>query len=109
VRTYKQLLSFCKKNTYDVSTIYSFFSMVDRHKKMHQDLMTTVSKAFSGVLQSFIPYLAQIEKMGIHREPVALFAPGSVASRSYQNLWNKVQKNIISPDGRSAHSNSTGS
>jgi cellulose biosynthesis protein BcsQ len=97
VRTYKQLLTFCKKNEYDVGRIYSFFSMVDRHKKMHRELMGTVSRAFNGVLQSFIPYLAQIEKMGIHREPVAVTAPGSVASKSYQNLWDKIQDSILSP------------
>jgi cellulose biosynthesis protein BcsQ len=108
VRTYKQLLSFCKKNNYDAGRIYSFFSMVDRHKKMHRELMTTVSKAFNGVLQSFIPYLAQIEKMGIYREPVAVSSPGSVASRSYQNLWRKVQKNIISSDGSPARHTSAG-
>ena len=97
VRTYKQLLSFCRKNNYDIDKIYSFFSMVDRHKKMHRELMTTVSKAFNGVLQSFIPYLAQIEKMGIYRTPVAEFSPESVASRSYQNLWDKIQDSILSP------------
>jgi cellulose biosynthesis protein BcsQ len=94
------LLSFCKKKNYDVAKIYSFFSMVDRHKKMHRELMATVSTAFNGVLHSFIPYLAQIEKMGIFREPVAVSSPESVASKSYQNLWSKVQKNIISADGR---------
>jgi cellulose biosynthesis protein BcsQ len=68
--------------------------MVDRHKKMHRELMLSVSKDFRGVLQSFVPYLAQIEKMGIYRAPVTAFAPGSIASQSYQNLWNKVQKKI---------------
>ena len=33
VRTYKQLLSFCKKKNYDATKIYSFFSMVDRKKE----------------------------------------------------------------------------
>ena len=97
VRTYRQLLAFSKKNKYAVNKIYSFFSMVDRHKKMHKELMAAVAGEFNSVLQSFIPYLAQIEKMGIHREPVAVFSPRSVASKSYQNLWNKVQKNILSP------------
>jgi len=60
----------------------------------------TVSKEFDGVLQSFIPYLAQIERMGIHREPVAAFAPSSAGSKSYQNLWNKVQETILSPERR---------
>jgi chromosome partitioning protein len=97
VRTYRQLLAFCQKNRYAVDRIYAFFSMVDRHKKMHKELMAAVAGEFNGVLQSFIPYLAQIEKMGIHREPVAVFAPRSVASKSYQNLWNKVQETILSP------------
>ena len=98
VRTYRQLLAFCQKNKYAVNRIYSFFSMVDRHKKMHKELMATVAGEFNGVLQSFIPYLAVIEKMGLYREPVAVFSPKSVASKSYQNLWHKVQKNILSCD-----------
>ena len=100
VRTYKQLLSFCKKQNHDVAKIYSFFSMVDRKKKMHLELMASVSAAFNGVLKSFIPYLAQIEKMGIYREPVAVSAPESVAAKSYQNLWSKIQKSILSANAR---------
>ncbi len=99
VRTYRQLLAFCKKNKYAVNRIYSFFSMVDRHKKMHKELMATVAGEFNGVLQSFIPYLAQIEKMGIYREPVAVSSPRCVASKSYQNLWRHVQETILSPEG----------
>ena len=98
VRTYRQLLAFCQKNNYAVNRIYSFFSMVDRHKKMHKELMAAVAGQFNGVLQSFIPYLAVIEKMGLYREPVAVFSPKSVASKSYQNLWHKVQKDILSSD-----------
>jgi chromosome partitioning protein len=98
VRTYRQLLSFCKRKNYDVTKIYTFFSMVDRHKKMHREIIAKVSKAFNGVLQGFIPYLAQIEKMGIYRAPVEVYSPGSLASKSYQNLWDKVQKTILSAD-----------
>ena len=98
VRTYHQLLAFCKKKKYDVGKIYTFFSMVDRHKKMHLELMKRVVGEFNCVLKSLIPYLAQIEKMGIHREPVAVYSPGSVASKSYQNLWDKVQKTMLSAD-----------
>jgi cellulose biosynthesis protein BcsQ len=97
VRTYRQLLAFCKKKKYDTARIYPFFSMVDRHKKMHKELMLSVSRDFNGVLKSFVPYLAQVEKMGIYRAPVAVFAPRSLASKSYQNLWSKVQDNILNP------------
>ena len=59
--------------------------------------MVTASKGFKGVLRSFVPYLAQIEKMGIYRAPVAVYSPRSLAAESYQNLWDKVQKNILYP------------
>ena len=92
VRTYKQLLSFCRKQKYDAGKIYAFFSMVDRRKKMHKELMAMMLKEFNGMLRSPIPYLSQIERMGIEREPVAASAPGSVASKAYQNLWAKFQE-----------------
>lgn len=95
VRTHRQLLSFCKKNKYDVSNIYTFFSMVDKRKKMHRELMTTLLNEFNGILPSAIPYLSQIERMGIQREPVAAFLPKSVASKSYQNLWENIRETIL--------------
>jgi chromosome partitioning protein len=96
VRSHKLLLTFCKKNNYDTAKIYTFFSMVDRRKTMHRELMMMVLKEFHGVLRSLIPNLAQIEKMGIKREPVAAFSPKSVASKSYKNLWSKIQETILS-------------
>jgi chromosome partitioning protein len=99
VRALKQLLSFCKKKGYDSGKINTFFSMVDLHKKMHKELMIAVSKGFNNVLESFIPYLAQIEKMGIYREPVAAFSPQSTASKAYENLWAKIQKSMLSARG----------
>jgi chromosome partitioning protein len=98
LRTHRQLSSFCKKRNFDAGRIYTFFSMVDRHKKMHRELIATAPKTLKGVLKSPIPYLAQVEKMGLHREPVVAFSPGSEASRSYQNLWDKVQQIMLSTD-----------
>ena len=95
VRTHRQLLSFCKKNKYDVSNIYTFFSMVDKRKKMHRELMAALLNEFNGVLPNAIPYLSQIERMGIQREPVAAFLPESVASKAYQNLWENIREIIL--------------
>ena len=92
LRTYRQLLSFCKKRDFDEARVYVFFSMVDRHKKLHKELIATAPKTIKNVLESPIPYLAQVEKMGLHREPVVAFSPGSAASKSYQSLWDKVKK-----------------
>jgi len=96
IRSHKLLLTFCKKQNYDTDKIYTFFSMVDRRKTMHREHMVMALKEFNGGLRSLIPYLAQIEKMGIKREPVAAFSPESVASKSYKNLWVKIQETILS-------------
>lgn len=98
VLTFKQLLSFCKKKDYNSDKIYTFFSMVDLHKKMHKELMIAVSKSFNNVLGSFIPYLAQIEKMGIFRAPVVASSPESTASKAYMNLWDRIQKTVLFTD-----------
>ena len=95
VRTYHQLFVFCKKNKIDTSRIYTFFSMVDRRKKLHLSLMETVSRKLSNALKSDIPYLSIIERMGVYREPVVAFSPGSLASKAYQRLWLDLQESVF--------------
>jgi chromosome partitioning protein len=95
VRSHQQLLAFCKKNKYDVDKIYSFFSMVDRRKKLHRELIETVSERSNSVLKSPIPYSSFIERMGIEREPVVAFAPKSAAAKSYQDLWTEINETIL--------------
>ena len=94
LRTYLQLMTFCKKKQINTNRIYTFFSMVDRRKKLHHVLMSKVSAKINGVLNCDIPYLSLIEKMGIYREPVAAYSPGSVASKAYQRLWQQLQKKM---------------
>ena len=95
VRTYLQLLVFCKKNKIDTSRIYTFFSMVDRRKKLHLSLMEKVSRKLSNALKSDIPYLSMIEQMGVYREPVVAFSPSSRASKAYRRLWHNLQKTAV--------------
>jgi cellulose biosynthesis protein BcsQ len=102
IRTHGQLLSFCAKRQFDVSRIYVFFSMVDRHKKMHRELMAKAPETLTNVLDSAIPYLAEVERMGLRREPVVRYSPGSTASKSYRDLWDKVQEMVRSAEGSAA-------
>ena len=94
-RTLSQLLSLFKKKKYDTEKIYAFFSLVDKRKKMHNEFMATISEEFKGVLHNSIPSLSDIERMGIEREPVPVFAPTSAAAKSYQDLWEEVEATIL--------------
>ena len=95
IRTYLQLLVFCKNNKIDTGRIYTFFSMVDRRKKLHLSLMEKVSRKLNNALKNDIPYLSIIEQMGVYREPVVAFSPGSTASKAYQRLWQNLQETIL--------------
>jgi cellulose biosynthesis protein BcsQ len=95
VRTYQQLLVFLKNNGYALNTVFAFFSMVDMHNLLHKDLATNMYRQYKGILWSPIPYLPEIEQMGVHREPVPAFAPDSSAVRAYESLWGEIQSAVL--------------
>jgi cellulose biosynthesis protein BcsQ len=94
IRSYTQLLEFFKKKNYRKKKIFTLFSMVENRKSLHKEMMEYVSANFQRVLTSQIPYLSEIERMGIKREPVAAFGQRSLAAKSYQNLWKELQETI---------------
>lgn len=95
VRTYHQLLAFLKRNGYALDKVYAFFSMVDMHNLLHRDMATSMYKKYRDILWSPIPYLSDIEQMGVHRGPVPAFAPSSPAAQAYYDLWAEIQKVIL--------------
>ena len=90
LRTCGMLLDFLKENKVkDVKTAL-FFSMADRRKKIHREVMD--STEFEGVklLENHVPYSAEVEKMGLHRAPVGVFSPKSKAADAYANIWREI-------------------
>ncbi len=90
LNTYEQLVSFFEEDELDRSMLIPFFSMVEVRKSVHQSLMKELSKKMPNICQSFIPFLADVEKMGINRKPLMEFSPKSKASVSYQALWHEI-------------------
>ncbi len=95
VHAHEQMLSFLGESNYAPERVYIFCSMVDRRKKMHRESCDNIQSTFDRVLHSAIPYLSEIEKMGLTREPVAASAPRSIAARAYQNLWSEIQEVVL--------------
>jgi cellulose biosynthesis protein BcsQ len=89
----QQLYRFLEEIGESRSKIMVFFSMVEKRKKMHWELMRQLVKK-KGVLPSLIPYLADIEKMGLYRQPVSAALPNSTASAAYSDLWQEITKRI---------------
>jgi chromosome partitioning protein len=94
VRTLDQLTEFVAGFNGRRPEIRAFFSMVDRRKKLHQEITRDLAAERSEVAATPIPALSLIERMSVERAPVTAFAPGSVAARAYRALWSEIVKDI---------------
>ncbi len=94
VRTYEQILAYFDKSASKHLKILPFFSMVDRSRPLHKDLVDNLSKQYREILSTAIPQTKSIEMMGIHRAPVGHFAPESASAQTYEKLWREMQAKI---------------
>jgi chromosome partitioning protein len=90
VRAYEQLQDFCAEDRMSAAKLLPFFSMVDRRRQLHCDLVTEFASAHPEVLRSFVPYASQVERMGEHRAPLSVFAPASPGARAFVSLWTAL-------------------
>ena len=86
-----QLLKLFKKVACTKQKLLAFFSMVEKRKSMHKGVMEKYSK-YPLFMASYIPYRAEIEKMGLTRQPVADSSRNSIAAQSYEMLWQEIRE-----------------
>jgi chromosome partitioning protein len=90
VRTLDQLTEFVAGFNGRQPKVRAFFSMVDRRKKLHQEITRDLSAKRTGVAATVIPALSLIERMAVERAPVTAFAPRSQAARAFRTLWSEI-------------------
>jgi cellulose biosynthesis protein BcsQ len=90
LRTFDQLTGFVATAGRHQPQVRAFFSMADRRKRLHRDVIATLGRDHPGVAQSVVPALAIIEQMAERRAPVPAFAPTSRAAVCYEQLWAEV-------------------
>ena len=90
VRTLDQLQDFVGEFKGRKPEILAFFSMVDRRKKLHREIIERLSAERAEVAQTTIPALSVIETMSVERAPVSVFAPASTAAKAYRSLWAEL-------------------
>jgi chromosome partitioning protein len=79
----------------DGPRVLAFFSMVDRRKHLHREVMERLAaEQPAAVLQTAIPMAADVERMGARRLPLADFAPRSAAARAYAALWEEIRARL---------------
>lgn len=94
IRSFETVTDYFKENDLDRSKLKCFFSMVDHRKNLHHEVMNTFYKD-KYFFKNYIPYLSDVEKMGVHEGPLETFAPSSYAAQCYRDLWKEIRKTCI--------------
>ncbi len=90
LRTLEQLTRMCESQGV-VLQILPFFSMVDRRKRLHREVVEALPAERPDMLATRIPYASCVEQMGVHRAPLATFAAGTTAAAAYARLWRELK------------------
>lgn len=90
LRMIDQLLAFVERAGWPDLRVLPFFSMVDRRRSLHREIIDGARAQYPGILQAEIPYWSEIERMTLRRAPLPSFAPGSPAAMVYAALWQET-------------------
>ncbi|HMO32811.1 MAG TPA: ParA family protein [Lacibacter sp.] len=94
VRTYNMVKDFFKEKDIDLKKMTCFFTMVDLRRNMHNEVMEELyrDKRF---FDNYIPYLSDVEKMGVHQAPLEEYARSSYAAQCYRDLWEEIKEGVL--------------
>lgn len=90
LRTLEQLKKYIKDNKLKHIQLIPFFSMADRRKKMHREIMETLAEKHPDILEAVIPYASDIERMGWKRMPLGGYVNKGRSTEAYQALWQEI-------------------
>jgi cellulose biosynthesis protein BcsQ len=90
LRALEQLLRHLKRDGPRKLRVLPFFCMVDRRKTMHREISSRKSIGKQTFLETRVPYSSQVEQMGAHRAPLAVYAGECEAAKAYESLWQEV-------------------
>lgn len=94
VRMLAELRDFIAAEGWSDLQLLPFFSMVDRRKSLHHEVIASTRAEFTFLLETEIPYSSQVERMSLRRAPLPAYARGSPEGRIYSALWNEIGARI---------------
>ena len=97
VRMLAQLQDFIAGEGWTDLLLLPFFSMVDRRKSLHHEVMASTREQFPTMLATEVPYWSDIERMSLRRAPIPAVAPRSPAAQIYAALWAEVTARMSTP------------
>lgn len=94
LRTLEQLKTFREDRGLHSLKLIPFFSMVDRRKSLHREILEQFPAICPEVLRTHIPYASEVEQMGVRCAPVGQFAAYSRAGLAFESLWAELTSSL---------------
>ena len=94
VRMLTTLQEFAAREGWTDLKLLPFFSMVDRRRSLHVDVIATTRARFPMTLATELPYWSEIERMSARRAPLPAYAPRSDAARLYVQLFGEISARL---------------
>lgn len=91
LRMLAQLQEFIVREGWTDLKLLPFFSMVDRRRALHRELIASARVQFPHMLATEVPNWSEIERMTVRRAPLAASAPRSAAAQLYAALWAEIR------------------
>ena len=92
VRTFDQLADFIDHLKGRKPALRGFFSMLDRRRKLHKEILATLPAERDQMSTVAIPSASAVEQMAVRRAPLMVFAPRSPAALAFQQLWDEIDQ-----------------
>jgi chromosome partitioning protein len=90
VRMLTQLREFIAASGWTDLALLPFFSMVDRRKSLHHEVIASTREHFSELLATEVPYSSEIERMSLRRAPLSSYSARSAVAQVYAALWMEI-------------------
>jgi len=94
LNSWNQLREFVKDKKLGSKKLRPFFSMVDRRKNLHRELLEQPDQQFGQPAVAAIPYASAVERMGEEGQPLELLAPNTPAAAEFRKLWQAIRHDL---------------
>jgi len=97
IRMLTQLRDFVVEQGWTDLLLLPFFSMVDRRRSLHNEIIASTRAEFPSILTTEVPYWSEIERMTLRRAPLPAVSPAGPAAAIYRSLWSEVLRRTGDP------------
>ena len=94
LNSWSQLQSFVKEKKSGRKKLRPFFSMVDRRKSLHREILARGPELLANRLELAVPYASAVERMGEAGLPLELLAPRTPAADVYRQMWKTIRQDL---------------